>query len=119
MDLSGLRILVADDEAIIALDIAMEIEALGGIVVGPAARIADLAAHLAGPLDGAILDVNFLDGDIDEVAGVLADRGVPMVICTGAVRPLPLEARLPDVPVLSKPTHPGALLTRLMAARGG
>ncbi|MDF2767047.1 MAG: hypothetical protein K0S81_4043, partial [Rhodospirillales bacterium] len=57
--LHGLRVLVAEDEGLVALEIAHTLQKLGCRVVGPVPRVKDVI-RLAqeGEFDAAILDVN-------------------------------------------------------------
>jgi len=82
--LDGKRILVVEDEALIAAMVEDMLAELGAVVVGPATTLAKGMA-LAGsePLDAAVLDVNIRDERIDPVAELLRSRGVPMVFATG------------------------------------
>ncbi len=82
--LEGLKILVVEDEYLIAMDVVEMIEALGAEVVGPANRL-QAARELARAeaLDGGILDVR-LGGDlVFPLADDLISRGVPIVLATG------------------------------------
>lgn len=58
--LVGLRILVVEDEYLLAEDMRETLEAEGAEVVGPVARLsAGLALLDVGPaIDGAVLDIN-------------------------------------------------------------
>lgn len=96
------RILVVEDEAIVAMALEDMLLSLGYQVVGPAARLADaLALAEASEMDGAILDVN-LDGQLShEVADRLRARGVPVLFATGYGHGL--SASHADTPVLTKP----------------
>jgi len=104
-DLSGLRILVVEDDFLIAMDIKEAIEQLGGHVVGPIGRLKqaqDLARREV--VDAAILDVK-LDGDVTlPLAEELLVRGVPVVLATGYdLESLP--EKFQRVPHLRKPFH--------------
>ena len=82
--LSGIRILVVEDEAIIALDLKAILEEAGATVIGPARTLlaaTELAA--SGDLAAAILDVQLGDGTIFPVARLLADRRIPFLFHTG------------------------------------
>ena len=82
--LAGKRVLVIEDEAIIAVMVEDMLTELGATVVGPAATIAQglkLAASEA--IDGAVLDVNVRSERIDPIADVLQARGIPFVYATG------------------------------------
>jgi len=98
-----LRVLVVEDETLIALHLESLLEELGHTVVGIAARV-DQALELAGreAVDLAILDVN-LDGQQSyPVADALAAHHVPFMFATGydATR---LQAPYGDNLVLTKP----------------
>ncbi|WP_421693916.1 response regulator [Aestuariivirga sp.] len=82
--LNGKRILVVEDEALIAVMVEDMLTDMGSSVVGPAATI-EAALKLAATemLDAAVLDVNVRGERIDPVADALLARGVPMLFATG------------------------------------
>ena len=86
--LAGKRVLVVEDEAIIAGMIEDMLTELGAIVVGPAGTLAK-AVELAErePIDAAMLDVNIRSERIDPVVETLRGRGVPFVLATGTGPP--------------------------------
>ena len=96
--LQGRRVLLVEDEYLVAMEIEDILVELGAEVVGPFARVEPaLSAARREALDGAVLDVR-LDGEtIDVVAAVLVARGVPVLLTTGYegeqlppdLRPLP------------------------------
>jgi PAS domain S-box-containing protein len=83
-DLAGRRILVVEDEPILALDIAGSLAGAGIEVLGPAATVAEALALIEGAaLDGALLDAN-LDGQrVDEIAAALTRQSIPFAFVTG------------------------------------
>jgi CheY-like chemotaxis protein len=83
-DLAGLRILVIEDEPLVALEIEEVLSEVGAVVIGPAASV-ERALKLveAGGFDGALLDVNLRGERVDAVADALADKGFPFVFATG------------------------------------
>lgn len=82
--LKGKRILVVEDEALIAVMVEDMLSEMGSTVVGPAATIEQaLALARDQDIDGAVLDVNVRGERIDPVADALAARGVPMLFATG------------------------------------
>lgn len=85
LDLSRRRVLVVEDEYLLAAEICGELAAAGAQVVGPAATVAAALRLLDGDatLDAAILDVNLGGEFVFPVADVLRARGVPFVFCTG------------------------------------
>jgi CheY-like chemotaxis protein len=114
--LAGLRILVVEDEPIVAWDLAGGLEAQGCKVVGPAYDLAQAEKLSQEPLDGAVLDVNLGDQKVFPVADTLAERQIPFCFVTGyglgGLRPCDL-----DRPVLQKPVVPEAIVRAVEAWR--
>ncbi len=81
----GRRILVAEDEYMIADEIVTELAAAGAEVVGPAPTVAAALSlvEAAGSLDAAVLDVNLNGEMIWPVLDALTARGVPILLATG------------------------------------
>lgn len=83
--LLGLRVLVVEDEALIAMHIEDILEQLGCHIVGPAMSV-DAAHRLIGngeTFDVAILDVNLAGQPVYPVAQQLIARGFPFLFMTG------------------------------------
>ena len=82
--LEGLRVLIVEDEALIASLIEDFLLDQGCEVVGPAMHMND-AVELAreAAIDGATLDVNIVGEKIYPVADILTERGIPFVFMTG------------------------------------
>ena len=79
------RILLVEDEYLLADELATELTDRGATVLGPVPNVAAALALIAGdePVNGAILDVN-LGGELAfPVADVLLKRGVPVILTTG------------------------------------
>lgn len=82
--LKGKRILVVEDEALIAVMIEDMLAEMGSEVAGPATTIEEaLRLARSEALDGAVLDVNVRGQRIDPVAEVLMARGIPVLFATG------------------------------------
>jgi len=80
------RILIVEDEYIIAFDLTRSLEELGIQVVGPASGVAEalrLVVTDGDRLNGAILDINLRGERVYQVAQALAARGVPFMFATG------------------------------------
>lgn len=97
------RILLVEDEALIALMLEDMVEGMGCAVTGLAPRVG-LGLNMAetGDFDLAILDVNVAGENIEPVAERLAGRGIPFIFATGygeAGVPLKFRGR----PVVAKP----------------
>ena len=97
------RVLVVEDEAMIAMLVEDMVLDFGSEVVGPVANLED-AAELArsAELDAAILDINVGGAVIFPVAEILTERGIPLIFATGyGSKGLP--PRVQDSPTLPKP----------------
>ena len=83
-DLTGRRILVVEDDILIAMLIEEILQDLGCVVVGPVATL-DEALRLAGDaaLDAAVLDVTIRGGQIYPAAEHLLTRGIPFILASG------------------------------------
>lgn len=113
------KILLVEDEELVALELSAELSRLGWAIVGPAATLAEAQALLSKHFDAAVLDVNLRGHPIYPVAEQLEKLHVPFVFCTGYEMVDP-EGRFPDVPVIRKPAHPAAVsaaLSDLLKAR--
>jgi len=109
----GRRVLVLEDEALIALDLDSTLTDAGWKVIGPAgtlARARDLVAQVRPDL--ACLDLNLGTDTSHDFARELVADGVPVVFISGRdARALPEDLR--NVPVLGKPIDEAALLRML------
>ncbi len=113
--LSGARVLVVEDEYLLALDAEQMLVDAGAQVVGPAPSCSQaLALVNEAAIDAAVVDVN-LGGEMAfPVIDALLARGVPVVLTTGYDASL-LAARYPDVPRCEKPVEAPRLLSLLAA----
>ncbi len=117
--LEGQRLLIAEDEAIIAMLLADVIERLGGVVVGTVKTCAEVITALeTSNIDAVILDVHLRGGTSEAVVVAAQERAVPILVCTGSdTQTLPAAFRA--LPVLKKPWQSedvDASLNRLFAA---
>ena len=99
--LSGVKVLLVEDETLVAMLLEDMVADLGGTVIASASRVGRALEVLNDPattIDVAILDVNLGGEDAFPVAGALAERGVPFAFSTGYG-----NAGLPD-PWRSRPT---------------
>jgi DNA-binding response OmpR family regulator len=77
-------VLLAEDEAIIAIDLEDSLREAGFAVAGPFATAAQAEAWLdTGRPDIAVLDHGLQDGPCDKLIRDLSRRGVPAIIVTG------------------------------------
>jgi CheY-like chemotaxis protein len=116
--LAGLRVLLVEDEAIVALMAEDMLSDMGCDVVGVAGTVERGLAIVNAPefsVDGAILDVNLGGEKVYPIAEALAVRGVPFIFATGygVAGILPQYAQ---VPALAKPYSRDDLQSALVAA---
>lgn len=117
MMLAGLRVMVVEDEALLAMWLEDVLEEMGCEVVATASRLEDAmdkAQALA--MDVALLDVNLAGQLSYPVAKILRARSIPFVFASGyGAAGLPNE--LQDVPMLPKPFQPDQLADALRRAQ--
>jgi CheY-like chemotaxis protein len=134
---SRLRVLLVEDEIMVALLLEEMLADLGHEVVGPVARL-DKAVAMARQeaLDIAILDVNLNGKEVFPVAAVLSARGIPFFFVTATAgracaRPMPITRACrshscakrfatcsPRCAVRSRSDAPHRLQVRAVASRG-
>jgi len=84
MALAGSRILVIEDEPLVAMMVEDMLVECGAEVIGPASTLADaFALAEAGGFDAALVDVNLNGERSDAVAALLRERGIPFIYATG------------------------------------
>ena len=116
-------ILVVEDDALIALDLAMQVEDMGYDVIGPFHNVSSALARLEEDLpDAAILDFNLSKNETSTpIAERLIFAGVPLTFLSGYSPTDFLEMTgLTDQQVLCKPVNSARLkdtLKRLIATR--
>ncbi|WP_404382588.1 response regulator [Caenispirillum salinarum] len=116
--LSGLRVLLVEDEALVAMYVEDLLEDAGCEIVGPAPRLdAALSAIATDPMDLAILDVNLKGEQVWPAADALKARGVPYVFLTGYAADTVPGAHA-GVTRLTKPLRPSDLFSTLYAVTG-
>lgn len=115
--LGGRRVLVVEDEMIVAMMIEDILSDHGAVVMGPAARVAPALALAAEGPDVALLDMNLGGDSTAPVAALLAGAGVPFAFATGyGAAGVPAEFR--GRPVLQKPFREEELVRVLEEALG-
>ena len=118
--MTGARVLIVEDEFIIADEIASIVGEAGYTVVGPLGSVEAAEATLAREAapDFAVLDANLRGGSSARIAQRLRDLGVPFCICTG-YRFNDLRPTFGDVALLQKPVDSRTLVAVIKAAIGG
>lgn len=116
----GRRILVLEDEALIAMQIEDALDALGCHVVGPASRVTEAFDLIyAARVDAALLDINVAGERSFAVADILFAKGVPFAFVTGFDAASTIPGRFAAAPVIAKPFETAklaAIVERLSTA---
>jgi CheY-like chemotaxis protein len=116
-DLRGLKVLIVEDSALVAMHLEDMLHEAGCEIVGTVGEI-DEAMQIARhrDLDLALLDINLHGEKVFGVADELRRRGIPFVFSTGyGARYAP--PAFGDAPYLSKPFEPENLWSAIRAAR--
>ncbi len=109
--IDGKRILVVEDEFIVAAMLCDALEDHGAVPVGPVGRVSEgLETIAAGGIDAAVLDWNLAGESGSSLAEALAAREVPFIIATGYGS---VDAPFHDRPILSKPYVSAHLIEKL------
>ena len=101
--IDGYRVLVVEDEAIVAMLIEAYLNDFGCVVAGAAGTVQDALQLIKRDraIDAAILDMNLGGDRVDPVAAALSAKGIPFLFLTGYGEQ-PVDA-YPNVPVMGKP----------------
>jgi CheY-like chemotaxis protein len=110
--LRGCRVLIVEDEMLVAMDLEALIEEQGCAVIGPAPTVDRALALLQEERpDVAILDVNLNGESAAPVAAALKAKRVPFVLATGYANAL--QPELQGAPCVAKPVNHDQLLQTL------
>jgi CheY-like chemotaxis protein len=113
VELEGVRVLVVEDEYLVAALIEQILESAGCIVMGPVARVPEaLDAVDHDDYDAAVLDVNLAGERINPVADALSERDVPFMFVTGYGENA-LPSKYAERPHIGKPFRMAELLGML------
>ena len=113
--LAGQRVLVVEDDYVIATEVVDMLSQAGALPIGPLGWEADalaVATDWAVPIDLAILDVDLHGMPSYRVADALLARGIPLVFTTGFSAEA-VGAAYHGYPRLEKPVSERALLRAL------
>ena len=114
--LANRRILVAEDEALIAIGIESMLQGFGCEVVGPVSEVREILQVVdAEQVDGALLDVNLRGRQVFEVLPELIRRKIPVMLTSGYDDATLFPPAFRDLPRISKPFDE-ATLRRMCAA---
>jgi two-component SAPR family response regulator len=97
------RVLVVEDQMLLALALTSLLEDIGCEAVGPVAQVVTaLPIVMKEPLDAALLDIRLADESVEPIAAILIRRGIPFAFVTGHARDqIPIALR--DRPYVGKP----------------
>lgn len=116
-ELGGRRILVVEDEWLLADAISDAVREAGGVVLGPVASVREalqLLLDAGAPPDGATLNIRVLDGESYPVADELTRLGVPFFFAS-ANGASSLPTRFARRAIISKPFSPHHIVQALDA----
>jgi two-component SAPR family response regulator len=118
-DLTGRRVLVVEDEFLLAMELEALLERRGCTVLGPVPTVCQALAMLDDEQpEVALLDVNLKRERATPVAAALIDRGVPFVVVTGYSERQLSEPELRVAPRVEKPVTYRALGRAMAQALG-
>jgi CheY-like chemotaxis protein len=101
---TGRRLLIVEDELLIALELQSIVEQLGGTVVGPAGSVEGALQLLSETTpNAALLDANLRGDRVTPVAQACRDRSIPFALVTGYGRLELEEPVLQVAPRVRKP----------------
>lgn len=117
MNLAGRKVLVVEDEPLVAMMVEDMLMDLGCVVIGPAMQLSEgLRLAETAEVDAAVLDIN-LNGDRSfPIADLLEARGIPFLFATGYGGGEALAGR--REPVIQKPYQMERLAEMLTALPG-
>ncbi len=102
--LHGARILIAEDDAILAFDLGITLQKAGAQILGPTLTLAHtLSLAQTAPMSAAVLDVSLREEEVFPAAHALKNRGVGLVFYTGYAGVESLKRDWPEAQVLTKP----------------
>lgn len=117
--LLGKRIIVVEDDYLLARDMCSELRSRGAKILGPAPT-PFYAAQLIGSasktrIDAAVLDIRLHGFEVYDLADELVARRIPFLFATATDRN-EIPKRFKHAKVLNKPLDHGALVRNLISA---
>lgn len=114
--LQGKRVLVVEDEFLVALDLECELEESGAQVTCASTLHQATGVVKSGGFDAVVLDLNLHGETSYPLADYLSEHDVPFVFHTGQGEQTLLAKRYPGVAVCNKPCEGRVLLKTLESA---
>ena len=101
--LAGRRLLVIEDEPLVALDLVAGLEEAGAEIVGSAGTVEEALQLIeSASIDAVLLDANLRGRPVDDLAAALTRKNVPFVFVTGYGHES-LPRSFSTAPMLAKP----------------
>ena len=114
INLAGRRVLVVEDEILVATAIECEVVGAGAEVVGPAYTLDEALELSQGRVDIAVLDINLGDHKVWPVAKTLGERGIPYVFASAnAFGAQAIPEPFASAPRFDKPVRMTSMLRKL------
>jgi CheY-like chemotaxis protein len=110
--LQGYRILLVEDEPLVALALGTILEDAGADIVGPARTLRAAEELVTRDIAAAVVDINLAGHMSYPLVEALLDRDIPVIFVTGYEQKT-VPARLQSVPTLQKPIDGPVLVRRL------
>jgi DNA-binding response OmpR family regulator len=115
--LSGVRMLVVEDDALMSMDLEATLVAAGAVVVDTCRTLAHAVARArVTDFSVAVLDFDLGSETAAPLARQLAGQGVPFIFYTGSSRSEPGLLEWKDFSIVEKPASPRALVSAVMTA---
>jgi two-component SAPR family response regulator len=113
-DMTGLRVLVVEDDFLLAMDYEQTLRGAGCEVLGPVSREEKATALLEEERpDAVILDLNLAGRRPTALAGTMVEKGIPFVIVSGYAQKAVDHAVFRNAPLLAKPVRADALFNAI------
>ena len=114
LSLKGQRILIVEDQFLIAIELQESLEKAGATVVGPVGRLDRALSKVEDDdLNAALLDVDLNGERCWPVADLLSRAGVPFAFTTGFSANIVMPKRFEGRPVVAKPYREGEILSAI------
>ncbi|WLR95455.1 response regulator [Shinella zoogloeoides] len=111
--LENKRILILEDDPLLALDLEDFFTEVGAKVIGPVSSVEQALEAVSSGIDGAVLDLNLRGVYSYPVIEILAKAGTPLVVCSGYAELPDTRTELTDIVLLPKPCDLRVLQARL------
>jgi CheY-like chemotaxis protein len=108
------RVLILEDDPLIALDLQTIVEGEGHVVIGVCDSLAEARRRLRENIDFALLDIDVADGKSFDLATALHDRRIPFAFVSASARG-ELPAHLRQAHFIPKPYQEAAIIRSLPA----